>query len=177
MVRIRLTSVLAQIRRHMKAYNLQSLSLEASYHEVFKQIVHQSVIYQIVQELLTFIQKLLLQVQEQIQDGPRTLVEKVLEMIESNYWDAGWNLAACAEGLRMNKSTLSRRFSAESGQTFRTHLHQVRIREAKRLLQETDISLDEVARLIGYAHQTYFNAKFKQYVGSTPLAFRTGVKR
>lgn len=177
MVRIRLTSVLAQIRRHMKAYNLQSLSLEASYHEVFKQIVHQSVIYQIVQELLTFIQKLLLQVQEQIQDGPRTLVEKVLEMIESNYWDAGWNLSACAEGLRMNKSTLSRRFSAESGQTFRTHLHQVRIREAKRLLQETDISLDEVARLIGYAHQTYFNAKFKQYVGSTPLAFRTGVKR
>lgn len=177
MVRIRLTSVLAQIRRHMKAYNLQSMTLETGYHEVFKQIVHQSVIYQIVQELLTFIESLLLQVQEQKQDGSRTLVEKVQEMIESNYWDAGWNLTACADGLRMNKSTLSRRFSAESGQAFRTYLHYVRIREAKRLLQETDISLEEIARLIGYAHQTYFNAKFKQYVGCTPLVFRTGIKR
>ncbi|MFE8698488.1 helix-turn-helix domain-containing protein [Cytobacillus sp. FJAT-53684] len=177
MVRIRLTSVLAQIRRHMKSYNLLSVSLEASYHEVFKQIIHQSVIYQIVQELLTFIQNLLLLVQEQVQDGSLTLVEKVQEMIESNYWDAGWNLAACAEGLRMNKSTLSRRFSTESGQSFRTYLHQVRIREAKRLLQETDLSLDEVSRLIGYAHQTYFNAKFKQLEGCTPSAYRTGIER
>ena len=176
MVRIRLTSVLAQIRRHMKAYNLQSISLETAYHEVFKQIIHQPVIYQIVQELLAFTLPLLHQVQEQNQ-GSRTLVEKVEEMIEMNYWDAGWNLSACAEALRINKSTLSRRFATESGKSFRTLLHQVRIREAKRLLQETDLPLDEIARLIGYAHQTYFNAKFKQLEGYTPLAYRTGIKR
>ncbi|MBP2242449.1 YesN/AraC family two-component response regulator [Cytobacillus eiseniae] len=177
MVRIRLTSVLAQIRRHMKSYNLLSVSLEASYHEVFKQIIHQSIIYQIVKELLTFIQQLLLQVQKEIKDGPQSLVEKVQEMIELNYWDAGWNLAACAEALRINKSTLSRRFSMESGQTFRIFLHQVRIREAKRLLLETDLSLDEVSRLTGYAHQTYFNSKFKQLEGCTPSAYRTGIER
>ncbi|KAB2329955.1 helix-turn-helix domain-containing protein [Cytobacillus depressus] len=175
MVRIRLTSVLAQIRRHMKSYNLQSESLEADYHEVFQQIIHKPVIYQIVQELLAFTGRLLHQVKDQLlQEGPRSLVEKVRELIESNYWDAGWNLAACAEALRINKSTLSRRFAKESGVSFRDLLHQVRVQEAKRLLQETDLSLEEVARLTGYTHQTYFNAKFKQLESCTPSAYRSG---
>lgn len=174
MIRIRITSVLAQIRRHMKSYNLQSSSLEASYHEVFHFIIHKPVIHHIVQKLLMFTASLLQQVQKQIQEGTQSFVEKVRELVEANYWNANWNLAACADILRMNKSTLSRRFAAESGQSFRVLLHEVRISEAKRLLQETNQSLDEIARLTGYSHQTYFNAKFKQLVGCTPSAFRNG---
>ncbi len=175
-VRVRLTSVLAQIRRHMKSYNVKSVSWETNYQEVFQTIVHQPVIYQIVQELLVFTTRLLLEGKEQLQEGARTLVEKTRELIESNYWDAGWNLAQCADALRINKSTLSRRFAAESGQSFRKTLHKVRIREAKRLLKETDLSLEEIARLTGYSHQTYFNAKFKQFEASTPTAYRSGLK-
>jgi YesN/AraC family two-component response regulator len=174
-VRVRLTSVLAQIRRYMKSHNLQSADWETLYHEVFQQIVHKPVIYQIVQGLLMFITRLLQQNPEQMQEGSRTLVEKAKELIESNYWDAQWNLAACADALRINKSTLSRRFAAESGQSFRKTLHQVRIREAKRLLRETDLSLEEVARLTGYSHQTYFNTKFKQIEACIPSAYRSGL--
>lgn len=174
-VRIRITSVLAQIRRHMKSYSLKNTTLEASYHEVFQQIVHNPVIYKIVQELLAFTTRLLSHGKKQIQDGPTTLVEKVKELMESNYWDAGWNLAECADSIRINKSTLSRRFAAESGQSFRRTLHLVRIREAKRLLRESNLSLEEIARLTGYSHQTYFNAKFKQYEGTTPSAYRSGL--
>ncbi|RJS64525.1 response regulator transcription factor [Priestia filamentosa] len=174
-VRVRLTSVLAQIRRYMKSHNLQSADWETFYHEVFQQIVHKPVIYQIVQGLLMFITRLLQQNQEQMQEGSRTLVEKAKELIESNYWDAQWNLAACADALRINKSTLSRRFAAESGQSFRKTLHGVRIREAKRLLRETDLSLEEVARLTGYSHQTYFNTKFKQIEACIPSAYRSGL--
>ncbi|AKO92180.1 response regulator transcription factor [Priestia filamentosa] len=174
-VRVRLTSVLAQIRRYMKSHNLQSADWETFYHEVFQQIVHKPVIYQIIQGLLMFITRLLQQNQEQMQEGSRTLVEKAKELIESNYWDAQWNLAACADALRINKSTLSRRFAAESGQSFRKTLHGVRIREAKRLLRETDLSLEEVARLTGYSHQTYFNTKFKQIEACIPSAYRSGL--
>ncbi|CRH76880.1 Colonization factor antigen I subunit D [Chlamydia trachomatis] len=103
---------------------------------------------------------MLLQDHGQLQEGARTISEKARELIESNYWDAQWNLASCADTLRINKSTLSRRFAAESGESFRNTLHQVRIREAKRLLKETDLSLEEISQLAGYSHQTYFNAKF-----------------
>ncbi|PJN88865.1 response regulator transcription factor [Bacillus sp. mrc49] len=175
-VRIRLTSVLAQIRRHMKSYNLQSASLEAIYYDVFQQIVHKPVIHQIVKALHSFTTHLLQQDHEQVQEGANTLSEKARELIESNYWDPQWNLTACADILRINKSTLSRRFAAESGTSFRSTLHQVRIREAKRLLKETDLSLEEIAQLAGYSHQTYFNAKFKLFEACTPSAYRWGLK-
>lgn len=175
MVRIRLTSILAQIRRYMMAYKSQESEWETAYHHVFQQIIRKPVIYQIVSELLTFITQLLIHGHNNLQEGSGTLVEKVRALIESNYWDSQWNLAACADVLRINKSTLSRRFATESGQSFRDSLHQVRIREAKRLLQETDLPLEEISRLTGYSHQTYFNAKFKQLEACTPLTYRSRI--
>ncbi|MCM3790023.1 helix-turn-helix domain-containing protein [Domibacillus indicus] len=171
-IRIRLTSVLAQIRRYIKSYDLQSTSWEAIYHKVFQYIVQNPVIYQIVQELLVFTTRLLQQNNTHLNEEPRSLVEKARELIESNYWDAQWNLTACANALRVNKSTLSRRFATESSQSFRDTLHQMRIGEAKKLLQETDLPLEEIARLTGYSHQTYFNSKFKLLEGCTPLVYR-----
>ncbi|WP_299089053.1 response regulator transcription factor [uncultured Metabacillus sp.] len=176
MVRIRLTSVLAQIRRYMKAYKTNEADWEIAYHNVFQQIIRNPVIYQIVSELLTFVTHLLAARNDSHQKGTETLVEKVKDMMEANFWDAQWNLAACAQALRINKSTLSRRFAAESGQSFRDTLHQMRIREAKRLLQDTELSIEEISRLTGYTHQTYFNTKFKQLEGCTPFAYRSGIE-
>lgn len=177
MVRVRLTSVIAQVRRFMKSYNLQSSKWETAYHTVFKQIMNRSIIYEIVQELLAFITELLVYENEDIhiQEGNRSLVEKVQALIESNYWDTQWSLTACADTLRINKSTLSRRFSIESGQLFSEVLHQVRIREAKRLLKETNLSLEKISKLSGYTHQSYFNKKFKRIVGHTPFFYKSNI--
>lgn len=177
MVRIRLTSVLAQVRRYMKSHNMRTLEWENSYHAVFQQIIREPVIHEIVKELLTFITKLLLHGDGDVhsQAEEQSLVERVQTLIEANYWDAQWNLTACADALRLNKSTLSRRFSAESGQLFRDVLHKVRIREAKRLLKETDLSLEEISRLTGYSNQSYFTMKFKQLEGRTPSSYHFNV--
>lgn len=72
----------------------------------------------------------------------------------------------------MNKSTVSRRFSIESGQLFSDVLHQVRIREAKRLLKETELPLEKISKLSGYTYQSYFNKKFKEIVGQTPFSYK-----
>jgi len=171
MIRVRLTSVLAQIRRYMTARMLTNGNIEKTYHLIFKEIVRGPVIYQIITKLMDFITQLL----NEKQVTPSlslTFAEKVRTMMESNYWNPDWNLAACADMLRMNKSTLSRKFSQSTGKTFRDTLHDIRIREAKRLLTETTVSLEEVARLTGYTHQTYFNAKFKAATGQTPSAYR-----
>ncbi|WP_342515003.1 helix-turn-helix domain-containing protein [Sporosarcina sp. FSL K6-1522] len=176
-VRVRLTSVLAQIRRYMKSYNIQTDEWEDAYYAVFQQIFQSPIIYEIVQELLAFTTRLIAVEAANLhnRNGEQTLVERTKALIESNYWDAQWGLADCADSLRINKSTLSRRFSAESEQSFRVILHQVRIQEAKRLLQETDLSMEEISQLVGYTHQSYFTAKFKQVEQCTPHAYRTGV--
>lgn len=174
MVRIRMTSVLAQIRRYMKSYQLQTDEWESAYYAVFQQIVQSPIIYEMVQDLLSFTIRLFSDetANLQLKKGEQSLVEKTIALIEANYWDAGWGLANCAEALRINKSTLSRRFAAESNHSFRTVLHRVRIEESKRLLKETDLSIEEISRLVGYTHQSYFSAKFKQFENCTPFAYR-----
>lgn len=176
-VRVRLTSVLAQIRRYMKSYNIQTADWETAYYGVFHQIFKSPIIYEIVQELLAFTTHLISveSLNLHLRDGEQSLVEKTNALIESNYWNAQWGLTDCAESLRINKSTLSRRFAAESKQSFRVILHNVRIQEAKRLLQETDLSMEEISRLVGYSHQSYFTAKFKQVEKTTPFAYRMGL--
>ncbi|WP_342774254.1 hypothetical protein [Lysinibacillus antri] len=49
------------------------------------------------------------------------------------------------------------------------------MREAKRVLQETDLPLEEISRLTDYWHQTYINAKFKQLEACTPLTRRSRI--
>lgn len=173
MVRVRLTSVLAQIRRYMTAQMLTGGNIEKAYHAIFQEIVRGPVMYRIIQQLIEFITTLLSE-KPIVTSSSQTFSGKVRTMMESNYWNPEWNLAACAEMLRINKSTLSRKFSQSTGGTFRDSLHEIRIREAKRLLKETTITLDEVARLTGYTHQTYFNAKFKAATGQTPSQYRYG---
>lgn len=177
MVRVRLTSVIAQVRRYMKSYKLQTDDWEAAYYAVFQQILQSPIIYEIVQELLAFTTRLLSDETANInlRDGEQSLVEKTKALMESNYWNAQWGLSDCAESLRMNKSTLSRRFAVDSNQSFQIVLHEMRIQEAKRLLHETDLYMGEISRLVGYAHQSYFTEKFKQFENCTPYAYRTGV--
>lgn len=49
---------------------------------------------------------------------------------------------------------------------------QCRVSAAKSLLVEGSLSLGEVAERCGFASQSYFNYRFKQTVGMTPLQYR-----
>lgn len=44
--------------------------------------------------------------------------------------------------------------------------------EAKRMLQYTDMSIDEIAAFLNYENTTYFVRVFKEHTGATPLHFR-----
>lgn len=171
MVRIRLTSVLAQIRRFMTAKSMRSEMLEKQYHQLFQDMIREPVMYLIIQNLNDFI-GLLMKEPSLSTLGQSSFPDKVRSMMESNYWNPAWNLAACADALQINKSTLSRKYHQNTGVKFRDALQEIRIREAKRLLKESDVSLEKVSRLSGFSHQSYFNAKFKTATGQTPSSYR-----
>ena len=127
--------------------------------------------YHIIQSFIGFIAELLQSsVGQSHQEG--NFVDKVQERIAANYWDASWNLAACADELKLHKSTLSRKFAKEAGKPFSKALLKMRIEEAKRLLTETDLPVAEVSKSAGFTHSTYFSRRFKEETGMTPYQFR-----
>jgi transcriptional regulator GlxA family with amidase domain len=60
----------------------------------------------------------------------------------------------------------------QTGFGFLEHLHRCRINVARRLLNETVLSIKEVAAKVGYAHPSQLSRQFKLACGETPLAFR-----
>ena len=77
-----------------------------------------------------------------------------------------------AEHFGKNPSELSNSFSKETGQTLTKYIHQVRIKEALRLFNTTDMSVSEIALAVGYRDFSYFSKVFTKNVGLSPREYR-----
>lgn len=69
-------------------------------------------------------------------------------------------------------STLKRCFKGVYGTTIHQYLKECRINAAKRLLQESDQSVLEIANAVGYENGSKFTSAFKEATGVTPSDYR-----
>ena len=67
---------------------------------------------------------------------------------------------------------LSSLFKKETGKNFSEYLSEVRIKNAKKLLKNPDLTSLEIAQAVGYADEKYFFRVFKKYTGLTPKEFK-----
>jgi transcriptional regulator GlxA family with amidase domain len=86
--------------------------------------------------------------------------------------DAEYDLAALAATQHVSTRTLLRRFRAETGQTPLNYLQSLRIAHARRSLESTDLSIDEIARSVGYRDVTTFRRLFARAVQMSPSQYR-----
>jgi AraC-like DNA-binding protein len=67
---------------------------------------------------------------------------------------------------------LSRLFRLKQGTTIMKYVAHCRIEQARSLLHDTDLPVQEVGRLVGYHHLSHFSHAFSTEVGLAPLEFR-----
>jgi transcriptional regulator GlxA family with amidase domain len=68
--------------------------------------------------------------------------------------------------------TLKRRFKAATGATLIQYLQNLRIEEAKRLLESGQMPVDEISADAGYEDSSFFRRLFKRRTGLTPSQYR-----
>jgi len=73
---------------------------------------------------------------------------------------------------RLPERTLKRRFKAATGCSLIEYLQNLRIEEAKRLLESSDRSAEEVGADVGYSDASFFRRLFKRLVGVAPGQYR-----
>ncbi|MNI18691.1 HTH-type transcriptional regulator YesS [compost metagenome] len=100
----------------------------------------------------------------------RHIVEKVVLYLHEHYM-TGLSLESCADMFGTSPYTLSRAFKQIVGINFIDYLTNLRIENAKKLLKDSDLKINEVAEKVGYQH-SYFNRLFKKYEGITPSRYR-----
>ncbi len=68
--------------------------------------------------------------------------------------------------------TLKRRFKTATGTTLIDYLQNLRVEEAKRLLETGQIAVDEISVEVGYEDPSFFRRLFKRRTGLTPSQYR-----
>ena len=85
-------------------------------------------------------------------------------------------LEQLAEEAHMNKYYLSHTFKREYGVSPINYLISRRIEESKYLLAETDLSMSQIAQLLGFSSLSYFSQVFRRTQAVSPKEYRQHLK-
>ena len=85
-------------------------------------------------------------------------------------------LEQLSEEAHINKYYLSHAFKREYGVSPINYMISRRIDESKYLLAETDLSMSQIAQLLGFSSLSYFSQVFRKIHGSSPMEFRQSSK-
>jgi len=87
---------------------------------------------------------------------------------------AGCSMKDVMRHSAMSRSVLERKFRQYLGHSPQAEIRSVQLKRVKQLLAESDLPLNEIATLAGYAHPEYMSVVFKRSTGQTPGQFRSG---
>ncbi len=104
-------------------------------------------------------------------DSGRTIIKKIVNLIDEEYY-RDIKLSDIADEYYINTSYLSQLFLQEMKKNFKQYLCEVRISNAKNLLENTSFPVSRIAELIGYNDRAYFSKAFMKFVGTTPAQYR-----
>jgi AraC-like DNA-binding protein/quercetin dioxygenase-like cupin family protein len=83
-----------------------------------------------------------------------------------------WTLESMSEACRLGRTQFSQLLKKQTGDTPVTYLNRTRLREAQRLLGQSQKSITEIALEVGYNSSQYFATVFKEFTGLDPRTFR-----
>ena len=100
-------------------------------------------------------------------------VIKVREMIEANIADFNFTVEQLARELHLSHSQFGRKLYSLTGITPNHFIRSIRLKKAKELLLNPEMSITAVAYDCGFNDPSYFTRVFKKEFGKTPLEWRS----
>lgn len=98
-------------------------------------------------------------------------VKKVIALMKE-YLHRGCSASRLAQFVNISPSRLHQLFKDETGLPPAKYLHQLRMEQAKELLETTYLSVKEVMAQVGVTDESHFVRDFKRAYGCTPAKYR-----
>ncbi len=100
------------------------------------------------------------------------LVQQLIDFIEKHYSE-DINLTDIAQNnFFLHPNYLSKILKDSTGTSFSKYLQNVRMNNAVKLMQQSNLSVSAIAQLVGYNSESYFIQIFKRYYGRTPRQYQ-----
>ena len=107
---------------------------------------------------------------EQNEEGQDERLTSMLNFIQNNYQNV--TLESLAEQFHLSEPYVSKYIKDKSGKTFGEHVAHIRMKRAKTLLKNGNMTVENIAYAIGYQNVEHFNRTFKKSFDMTPIQYR-----
>ena len=99
------------------------------------------------------------------------LVQSAIQIMNRDIYGTV-NISDMAKELFVSRGHLSKTFHQETGTTLNDFIIHVKIREAKKLLLHSNMSLETISKMLGFSTQSYFTKVFRESTDMTPRRYR-----
>ncbi|WP_274651155.1 AraC family transcriptional regulator [Paenibacillus humicola] len=109
-------------------------------------------------------------------ESPSPMHERISEVVRyiNSHYMQELSLHGVADKFYVSPYYLSRFFKEATGFTFVEYVNSVRIKEAKKLLEQSSMKVRLISKKAGFGSVTHFGRVFKSVTGHTPLYYRKG---
>lgn len=109
-------------------------------------------------------------------EGKYATVYAVSDFVSTHFCE-DITLDELANRFFISKYYLSRSFREVTGLGIREYVNILRVQRAQSMLQETSLSVSEIAEALGFDSITYFERIFKRHVAVSPVRFRRDIMK
>lgn len=95
----------------------------------------------------------------------------VIETVEKDL-SKNYTLGELAESIKYSERHMARIFKEELGVTYSSYCAEKKLTHAKKLLEQTELTIGHISKAIGIHSQSYFCRLFKKHYGITPSQHR-----
>ena len=124
-----------------------------------------------LQQMIALIGRKLIRAQSNIPPGHNYRIEDICRRMHRHYRH-NLSVAEYAAACNLSESRFSHLFRESTGLSPHRYLQEIRIARACELLEETDLSVFQIAVEVGIGDQNYFSRIFRQTRGCSPSAYR-----
>ena len=125
--------------------------------------------------LLVDVARLAAEVVGDLRLNDEPLLAEVFGFIEARYREP-ISLKDVARAVSLSPGHLTTVVRRKTGRTVQEWISVRRMAQARRLLVETDLAVEEVGHRVGHINPTYFVRSFRGAHGTTPLAWRRAAR-
>ncbi|MFA9381095.1 MAG: response regulator [Acetanaerobacterium sp.] len=123
--------------------------------------------------LLEYVKNLSLSIWNKNRTKAGNLVMQIKEYLNEHMGNSELGLSSVAGEFYVSPGHLGRLMKQETGRTFIEYLTEIRIKQAEKLMRETDLKGYQIGREIGICDPHYFSILFKKTTGMSINEFRS----
>ncbi|WP_237332502.1 helix-turn-helix domain-containing protein [Zobellia amurskyensis] len=102
-------------------------------------------------------------------------INEMNSLIKDNLGNSDFSVENLAENLKISRVQLYRKVKAIMGISISDYISKIRLEKAKSMLENSSLSISEIAYSTGFSSPNYFSTAFKNSYGTSPGTFRKSI--